>query len=96
MQPPMEGLIHMPDMPSWSFLIEHSSGQKLLYDLGVPKAWHLFSPCILQIIEGSSSELTVEDDVIDILKTNGIEADQISGIIWRSVISLSHQSTCTC
>ncbi|KAJ5333863.1 uncharacterized protein N7506_007646 [Penicillium brevicompactum] len=82
MQPPMEGLIHMPDMPSWSFLIEHSSGQKLLYDLGVPKAWHLFSPCILQIIEGSSSELTVENDVVDILNTNGIEADQISGIIW--------------
>lgn len=80
----------MPDLPSWSFLIEHSSGQKLLYDLGVPKAWNLFSPCILQIIEGASSDLSVEDDVVDILKKNGIEADQISGVIWRWAASLSH------
>lgn len=73
----------MPDLPSWSFLIEHASGQKLLYDLGVPKAWRSLSPFILQILEGMPTEISVENDVIDILKQDKIEADQISGIIWR-------------
>ncbi|CAG8072376.1 unnamed protein product [Penicillium salamii] len=82
MEPAMKGMQCMPDMPSWSFLIEHASGQKLLYDLGVPKAWRSLSPFILQILEGLATEISVENDVIDILKQDKIKADQISGIIW--------------
>lgn len=83
MQPPMEGLHYLPETPAWSFLIEHSSGQKLLFDLGIPKNWQSFSPSILQILNSTEAEISVEDDVIDILKKNDISSDQISGIIWR-------------
>lgn len=83
MQPPMEGLRYISEMPAWSFLIEHSSGQKLLFDLGIPKNWQLLSPSILQILNSSEAEISVEDDVIDILTKHDIPSDQISGIIWR-------------
>jgi len=91
MQPPMEGMNYMPEMPAWSFLIEHSSGQKLLFDLAVPKDWRSFSPFILQILDKVKSEITVKYDVIDILKNNNIAADQISGIIWRYVLTTPEQ-----
>jgi hypothetical protein len=84
MQPPMAGMQYMPEMPAWSFLIEHCSGQNLLFDLAAPKDLGSFSPFILAILDKMGSDVTVEHDVIDILKNNGIGADQISGIIWRS------------
>ena len=83
MQPPLQGMPYLPEIPAWSFLIEHPSGQKLLFDLAVPKDWRSLSPVVLQVLEKISARIRVTEDVIDILKTNGIAADQISGIIWR-------------
>lgn len=83
MEPPMEGMLHMPPMPAWSFLIEHPSGQKLLFDLGVPKDWRSFSPFVVELLEAAGWDIKVEEEVIDILEKNGVAADDISGIIWR-------------
>ncbi|KAJ5780258.1 hypothetical protein N7457_005418 [Penicillium paradoxum] len=82
MEPPMEGMTYMPEIPAWSFLIEHHSGQKLLFDLGLPRDLLAFSPFVQQILEQVKAEISVEEEVIDILEKNGIAADQISGIIW--------------
>ncbi|CAG8221194.1 unnamed protein product [Penicillium olsonii] len=81
MEPAMKGMQYMPEMPVWSFLIEHASGQKLLFDLGVAKAFRSLSPFIQRIIESMKTDISVKDDVIDILKEE-IAPDQISGIIW--------------
>lgn len=81
----MKGMKYMTEMPAWSFLIEHPSGQKLLFDLGMPTDWLAFSPFVQRILEKVKADIAVEEEVIDILEKNGIGADEISGIIWRCV-----------
>lgn len=85
MEPPMEGMKYMPPLPAWSFLIEHPSGQKILYDLGVPKDLQSFSPAICEHLKRQGWKVDVKEEVIDILDRNGIAANEISAIIWRSV-----------
>ncbi|KUM61680.1 hypothetical protein ACN42_g5445 [Penicillium freii] len=82
MEPPMEGMEYMLPLPAWSFLIEHPSGQKILYDLGVPKDLHSFSPAICEHLERQGWKVDVKEEVIDILDRNGIAANEISAIIW--------------
>lgn len=83
MEPPIHGLEYLPALPSWSFLIEHPSGQKALFDLGVPKDWRSFPPASVGHIDQFGWEVTVEKEVIDVLGENGVSADQINSIIWR-------------
>ena len=68
----------------WTFLIEHPSGRKLLYDLGCRKDWQNLPPAIgLQkfLDMGVVKELVVEKNVAEIL-TEGVDLRDIEGIIW--------------
>ncbi|KAI1832035.1 hypothetical protein DTO027I6_8319 [Penicillium roqueforti] len=82
MEPPMEGMHYMHPLPAWSFLIEHPSGQKILYDLGVPKDLNSFAPVICKHLETQGWEVDVKEEVIDTLDKNGIAANEISAIVW--------------
>ncbi|KAJ6134635.1 hypothetical protein N7523_000957 [Penicillium sp. IBT 18751x] len=82
MEPPYRGLKYMPTMPSWSFLIEHPSGKKALFDLGVPKSWKSFPPAAIGHIDSLGWNVRVEEEVIDILSRNGVRPEGISSIIW--------------
>jgi hypothetical protein len=69
----------------WSFLIEHPSGRKLLYDLGCRKDWQNIAPAAgLQklVDDGIVEKLEVKDDVPNILKANGVKLEDVEGIIW--------------
>lgn len=92
MEPPIKGLTNMPTMPSWSFLIEHPSGKKALFDLGVPKSWKSFPPAAVGHIDSLGWDIRVEEEVIDILSQNGVRPEEISSIIWRCEIP--HKSYC--
>lgn len=83
MKPPINGCKYMPTMPSWSFLIEHPSGKKALFDLGVPKTWRSFPPAAVGHIDGLGWKIKVDKEVIDILSENGVRPEEISSIIWR-------------
>lgn len=85
MGPPLDGFDEMNGVPTWSFLIESSTGQKVLYDLGVPKDQTTYSPSIQKDIKKYGWELQVEKNVADILKENGIEPRDIQSVIWRLV-----------
>ncbi|KAJ5140907.1 hypothetical protein N7448_004315 [Penicillium atrosanguineum] len=82
MEPPINGFHYMPTMPSWSFLIEHPSGKKALFDLGVSKSWKSFPPAAVGHIDGLGWEIKVKEEVIDILSRNGVRPEEISSIIW--------------
>ncbi|KAJ5600954.1 hypothetical protein N7450_002021 [Penicillium hetheringtonii] len=82
MEPPMNGMQYMPIIPSWSFLIEHGSGKKLLFDMGVPKEWRKMAPVVVKSLESHGWDINVDKEVIDILSGHGLAADEISGIIW--------------
>ena len=70
---------------TWSFLIEHPSGRKLLYDLGCRKDWKNLPPAlgIDKLVEdGILAILEVKKNVADILKDDGVKLEEIEGVIW--------------
>ena len=70
------------ECPSFTFLIKHPSGKKVLFDLGLRKDPENFPPVIRDGSKGVSME--VKKDVATILKEDGKMAlDEIDSIIWR-------------
>jgi glyoxylase-like metal-dependent hydrolase (beta-lactamase superfamily II) len=71
---------------TWSFLIEHPSGRRFLYDLGCRKDWKENLPPAIDIQgyiqAGVLQELRVEKNVSEILTEGGLALDDIDGIVW--------------
>ncbi|KAI0425647.1 beta-lactamase-like protein [Xylaria sp. FL1042] len=69
------------DCPSFVFLIQHPSGKKVLFDLGLRKDTEAFPP----IVRGGMAAfaMTAEKDVAQILQEDGkIALGEIDSIIW--------------
>lgn len=81
----VEGFTRMPTIPCWVFLIEHSSGKKVLFDLGVRKDWTNLSNQVATRIGGYGWDIEVDKDVLEILAEEGISGKDINSIIWRYV-----------
>lgn len=73
------------DAPAWSFLVESSTGRKVLFDLGVGKSDDCRTPDMRKQLEELKAELIVEKDTAEILEENGVPRDEIESVIWRSV-----------
>lgn len=74
--------------PAFSFLIEHpSSGDKLLFDLGLRPDIENLAPAVLDpfwdLIDAGLAEFSVEKDVATILVEAGTDLADINAIIWR-------------
>jgi hypothetical protein len=74
--------------PSFSFLIEHSSGRRLVWDLGIRKDMHNYAPKIANYIPGRGYTFQQEKDVIDILEEGGVKGESVEAVIWRQVHSV--------
>ncbi|KAF2500167.1 Metallo-hydrolase/oxidoreductase, partial [Lophium mytilinum] len=68
--------------PSYSTLIEHPSGRKLLFDLSVRKDWENLSPAITAMNEQIGTKIEAEKGVSDVLSENGINPSEIESVIW--------------
>ena len=82
MAPAVEGFDSFMNCPSWSFLIQSSTGRKALFDLGVPPDINSFSPAIVDRLKKSGWSIEVKQHVADILKDNGVGSSEIDSIIW--------------
>lgn len=51
MGPAVPGFDLLPETGTWSFLLEHDSGRKLLFDLGIPTDWRDMAP--VSVLENS-------------------------------------------
>lgn len=70
---------------TWSFLIEHPSGRKFLFDLGLRKDWQNSAPALgLTKMSGSPivESISVTHNVSEILTKGGVDTKGIEGIIW--------------
>ncbi|KAK5686644.1 hypothetical protein LTS10_002767 [Elasticomyces elasticus] len=70
---------------TYSMLIEHPSGRKLLYDLGCRKDWQNLAPAtnVNKMVDaGVIQELTVEKNGSEILVEGGVDLGSIEGVIW--------------
>ena len=70
---------------TWAFLIEHPTGRKLLYDLGLRKDWWKLAPTsgLQKLIDSSAAkEIQVAKNIADILRENGIQLEDVEALIW--------------
>lgn len=82
MEPPISGFEYMPELPTWSFLIEHGSGRKLLFDLGIPVDWRDMAPAVSDRLKTSGWEINVQKSIVDILRDHNVDPAAVEGIIW--------------
>ena len=68
--------------PAYSFLVEHPSSRKLLFDLGVRKDPENLAPVVISRIRKGNWGCATEKDVREILEEDGVDLDDIEGIIW--------------
>ena len=84
LQPIVEGFDVLPTMPSWSFLIESSTGEKVLFDLGIPPDFReSYSPATWKRLESQNWTITADKHVADVLSENGVKPSEIKSVIWR-------------
>jgi hypothetical protein len=80
-EPLIEGFTTLA-APAYSFLIEHPSGRKLLFDLGVRTDSHNLAPIMANTIATQNWTVTAQKGVRQILEENGVNATDIEGIVW--------------
>jgi glyoxylase-like metal-dependent hydrolase (beta-lactamase superfamily II) len=70
--------------PTYTFLIEHSSGKKLLFDLGVRKDWQNLAPSVVARIRQPGWEIHCEYSIADFLQERNVDVagGAIDSIIW--------------
>jgi hypothetical protein len=82
MAPPVPGLETFKTSPSHSFYIEHPSGRKLVFDLGIRKDYQNYSKSIADYLPTTKYNIEVSKNVADILQESGVELSQIEAVIW--------------
>jgi glyoxylase-like metal-dependent hydrolase (beta-lactamase superfamily II) len=80
-EPKVDGFTHMT-CPAYSFLIEHSSGKKYLFDLAIRKDLENMPPINLQLPKMFGWDVKVPSDVRDKLEEHGVKPEEVGGTIW--------------
>ena len=81
--PAVPGFDVATDAPSFSFLIEHPSGAKVLFDLGIRKDWQNLPTAITERFEKVGHRPSVQKNVSEVLDEAGIGKENIQAVIWR-------------
>lgn len=83
MSPPVPGLETFPSSPSLCFLLEHGSGRKLVWDLGIRKDYHNYAPSIRNYLPTTKYTIKVEKNLVEILGEHDVRAEDVEAVIWR-------------
>ncbi|KAI9046039.1 MBL fold metallo-hydrolase [Aspergillus affinis] len=82
MAPPVSVLETFTSFPSLCFLLEHPSGRKLVWDLGIRKDYLNYAPKIAEYIPTTKYRIDVEKNVAEILEEHGVRGEDIEAVIW--------------
>lgn len=85
MEPAVPGVEKKKPSPVLTFLLEHSSGKKLVFDLGIRKDYQNYAPVVANYIPTTNYDIQVTKNVVDILEEGGIPGTDIDAVIWRLV-----------
>lgn len=81
--PNLDGFEQLPQIPSWSFLVQSSTGRKVVFDLSVPlDPFNSFAPSVVKQLEELNWGLEIENDVAGVLKDGGVNLTDIESITW--------------
>lgn len=86
MEPPVPGVEKKRPGPVLTFLLEHPSGKRLVFDLGIRKDYENYAPTIAEYIPTTNYDIQVTKNVVDILEESGIPGASIDAVIWRYII----------
>jgi hypothetical protein len=68
-------------LPSYAFLVENSSGRKVVFDLGIRKDTENLTPSMRNQIQ--IAKVVVKEGVDEILREHKVQPEEIEAIIWR-------------
>lgn len=70
--------------PAFSFLIEHDSGKRIVFDLGVRKNWETLPTPLVKRIKDLNWKVQAEEDVATILTDSGVDVHNggIDAVVW--------------
>jgi hypothetical protein len=83
MAPMVPGLETFKTSPSLCFLIEHHSGRKLVWDLGIREDYDNYATSITNYLPSTNYDFQFRKSVGNTLKESGIALKDIEAIIWR-------------
>lgn len=83
MRPPVPGLETFATSPSLCFLLEHPSGRRLVWDLGIRKDYDNYSPSIAAYLPTTKYKIAVDRNVAEILDDHGVSPETVEAVIWR-------------
>lgn len=86
MAPPVPELETFATSPSLCFLLEHPSGRRLVWDLGIRKDFENYSPSIEAYLPTTGYTITIDKSVAEILQEGGVGVDSVEAVIWRLVL----------
>lgn len=70
------------DICSYAFLITHND-RHVLFDLGIRKDWENLVPDMVDSLKDWGTTVTVEKELVDILRDGGTDLTKIEAAIWR-------------
>ncbi|KAL0062510.1 hypothetical protein AAF712_010644 [Marasmius tenuissimus] len=70
-------------IPAYSFLIEHPSGRRVMFDLGARKDLDGYPPAVQDYIKSFPHiNLVIEKDIVEQLTEGGVTLESIDTVIW--------------
>ncbi|KAF6819028.1 metallo-beta-lactamase superfamily protein [Colletotrichum musicola] len=82
MAPDVPGLETFKTSPSLCFLLEHPSGRKLVWDLGIRKDYNNYAPSITSYLPTTNYNIEVTKSVVDILEESQVGREEVEAVIW--------------
>lgn len=82
-EPPVPHVEKKRPSPCLTFLLEHPTGRRLMFDLGIRKDYQNYAPSIANYIPTTNYRIEVTQNVADILEENGIPTSSIEAVVWR-------------
>ncbi|KAI0148858.1 beta-lactamase-like protein [Xylariaceae sp. FL1272] len=67
---------------SWSFLVQSSRGERVLFDLGIPPDVKNYPPSLHELLSATGCSIEGTRNVTDVLKEHGTDPSDIQSIIW--------------
>ncbi|KAI1270387.1 beta-lactamase-like protein [Xylariaceae sp. FL1019] len=80
--PAVDGFEKFPPLGTWSFLVQSSKGEKVLFDLGIPPDVKNYPPSLHQLLSSVGGSIEGTKNVADVLKEHGTDPTEIRSIIW--------------
>jgi glyoxylase-like metal-dependent hydrolase (beta-lactamase superfamily II) len=82
MTQPLVGKFETIKVPSYSFLITHPSGRRIVFDLGIRKDFENGPTGLVQRIKKRGYVVDTEKDVVDVLRENGVDPESVEAVVW--------------